>query len=335
MTSQFISDEGLRQWVTDLMKRMMVIGPVRVPGSDTRARFAELHDAADLTWQGVRTELSAKDFFLPATETLVTWRQDGDSVRADAPRLDAPRVLFGARPCDGHALSVLDRLMLREPVDTYYAARRASTAIVAFACTDGPFDGCFCTSVGGGPRDAGHVDILLTRVPTGYLVHVETQKGSELLPALTAVDGITAQDVDAGPAYLDLPPEEVWRRAFGDRVWQELGERCLGCKSCAYVCPVCHCFDVRDRRASDGSVERIRCWDSCQGAQCYVLAGGHNARPTQKDRQRQRYMHKFLYYPAREGAVSCVGCGRCVAACPAGIDVREVIADVAALEVVR
>jgi predicted aldo/keto reductase-like oxidoreductase len=41
-------------------------------------------------------------------------------------------------------------------------------------------------------------------------------------------------------------------------------------------------------------------------------------------------MHKFLYYPAREGgAALCVGCGRCVVQCPANIDIREVLARVA------
>ena len=70
--------------------------------------------------------------------------------------------------------------------------------------------------------------------------------------------------------------------------------------------------------------------DRCQGALCFAIAGGHNPRPTQAARQRQRYMHKFLYYPEREGAALCVGCGRCVEQCPVNIDIREVIGFVAA-----
>ncbi len=64
--------------------------------------------------------------------------------------------------------------------------------------------------------------------------------------------------------------------------------------------------------------------------QCFAIAGGHNPRPTQAARQRQRYMHKFLYYPEREGVALCVGCGRCVVDCPVNIDIREVIAAIAA-----
>ena len=89
---------------------------------------------------------------------------------------------------------------------------------------------------------------------------------------------------------------------------------------------MCYCFDVRDRALADGTIERLRCWDSCQGVQCFAIAGGHNPRPTQAARQRQRYMHKFLYYPEREGVALCVGCGRCVVDCPVNIDIREVIA---------
>jgi ferredoxin len=111
-----------------------------------------------------------------------------------------------------------------------------------------------------------------------------------------------------------------------------VAERCLGCRVCTYNCPVCYCFDVRDRLTPDGAIERLRCWDSCQGGQCFAIAGGHNPRPTQMARQRQRYMHKFLYYPEREGMPLCVGCGRCVAECPANIDIREVMAAMAMVE---
>ena len=38
-------------------------------------------------------------------------------------------------------------------------------------------------------------------------------------------------------------------------------------------------------------------------------------------------MHKLKYFPDKYGqGPMCVGCGRCIALCPAGIDIREVMA---------
>jgi sulfhydrogenase subunit beta (sulfur reductase) len=240
-------------------------------------------------------------------------------------------VLLGARPCDAHALEVMDRLLLDEPVDPYYAERRARTTLVGLACADGPWEGCFCTTVGGGPAERQHLDVLLAPVDGGYAVDAVTEKGQALVSSagLAALGGRAARPAPDVPA-LPLAAADAWRRHFDDAYWSELAERCLGCRTCTYDCPVCYCFDVRDRRLADGAVERLRCWDSCQGAQCFAIAGGHNPRPTQALRLRQRYMHKFLYYPSREGgAALCVGCGRCVVQCPVNVDIREVLTHVA------
>ena len=253
-------------------------------------------------------------------------------MKVETPSLDRPQVLLGARPCDAHALEVMDRLLLDDPVDLYYAERRARTTLVGLACADGPWEGCFCTTVGGGPAERGHLDVLLAPVDGGYAVDVVSEKGRALVAsaALEALGGASA------PARARRRRRSRWPRprpgaaSFDDAYWGELAERCLGCRTCTYDCPVCYCFDVRDRRLADGRVERLRCWDSCQGASCFAIAGGHNPRPTQAQRLRQRYMHKFLYYPAREdGAALCVGCGRCVVQCPVNVDIREVLAHVA------
>jgi len=41
-------------------------------------------------------------------------------------------------------------------------------------------------------------------------------------------------------------------------------------------------------------------------------------------------MHKFSYAPENFNTVFCVGCGRCVTACPSNIDIRETLSKVTA-----
>lgn len=334
MNTPTMTRSALEAWLTHLLPDHEVIAPQR---QGRQVVFAPLSQVGDIAWNAGRTDLSAKEFFLPASEAIITLRPGPDGLRMETAHLARPQVIFGARPCDGHALEVLDRLFLDEPVDVYYAERRALTTMVGLACSDGPWPGCFCTTLGGSPTDRSHLDILLTACAAGFAVDVVTPKGRALLDAGAAV--LTTADVAAPAAAepilfpnadLALPAAPAWRAAFGAAIWAEIAERCLGCRTCTYDCPVCYCFDVRDRVQSDGSIERLRCWDSCQGALCFAIAGGHNPRPTQAARQRQRYMHKFLYYPAREGTALCVGCGRCVAQCPVNIDIREVISFVAA-----
>ncbi len=332
MTLRFIAQPDLVQWLGSLLATHTVIAPVRSSG---QVVFAPIQAVDEIAWEGGRTDLSAKEFFLPASEAILTLHVRPEGVHLEQAHLQQPQVLFGARPCDARALDVLDRLFLDDPVDVYYAERRAATTLIGLACTGGPWTGCFCTTVGGGPDDRSYLDVLLTAVEGGCAVDVVTPKGEALLanasvrPLEAAVPALNL------PEVLPLAPPDGWRAQFDAPYWAELAARCLSCRVCTYDCPVCYCFDLRDRTTADGGIERLRCWDSCQGALCFAIAGGHNPRPTAASRQRQRYMHKFLYYPEREGAALCVGCGRCVSQCPVNIDIREVITAIADLEAAR
>ena len=110
---------------------------------------------------------------------------------------------------------------------------------------------------------------------------------------------------------------------FHSPVWDELAESCLGCGTCTFVCPTCQCYDVQDFD-NGREVRRFRCWDSCMYSDFTMMAHGTN-RPTQKERFRQRFMHKLVYYPNNnDGVFGCVGCGRCLQKCPIHMNIVKV-----------
>jgi ferredoxin len=56
-----------------------------------------------------------------------------------------------------------------------------------------------------------------------------------------------------------------------------------------------------------------------------VHASGYNPRPARKNRLRNRFYHKFKYYPDLYNMFGCTGCGRCIRHCPVNIDIINII----------
>ncbi|HOX28752.1 MAG TPA: 4Fe-4S dicluster domain-containing protein [bacterium] len=327
----------LMQAVLDAGKEL--IAPVRQGDHTAYARIKKPGDAAlDI----LLTRMPLKEFFLPKTECLLKYTNlEGGGVEVSDPDpLNQERVVFGARPCDASSLPIMDKVFTWDYNDSLYLARRDKTTIVSIAC-ESPAASCRCESVGISPSAKDGSDVLLTPIGDAYTVDAVTEKGEKLV-ALWGSKLSDASDADAAKAAAfkpALPGHQTdtaslrgkLKAKFETPAWAEQTMKCVGCGACAYLCPTCHCFDIVDEKSGCGG-ERRRNWDACAFSTFTLHGSGHNPRAEQQHRYRQRVMHKFDYYPEKFGPVACVGCGRCLSACPVGMDIFEIIEKVTADE---
>jgi sulfhydrogenase subunit beta (sulfur reductase) len=218
-----------------------------------------------------------------------------------------------------------------------YAARRARLFIVAVNCTE-PGETCFCASMGTGPGAEGGYDLALTELPQKdghrFLIRAGSAPGVAVLGKLRGeqADDATVQTarsaLEAAAARMgrQMPAGDLRELMADSRQaahWDEVAARCLTCGNCTMACPTCFCTAVEDTTDLTGDhAERWERWDSCFDLDFSYLHGG-SIRRSASSRYRQWLTHKLGTWHDQFGSSGCVGCGRCIVWCPAGIDLTE------------
>lgn len=308
-----------------------------IPADDAsgQAKFTPWTEGMALSGK-LNTNRSAKDLFFPQVENLVSFRTEGKTVSIRENREDvAPFAVFGVRACDCRSFDILDRVFLSDPVDTFYQARREMGTVITLACSR-PEETCFCGSFGiDAANPAGDVTCWMDEENLYW--QANTEKGEALTATLPMLEEGGQEEVAAQQektrnilkrlplADLDLSDfhNKELMEVFNSPLWDSLSESCLGCGTCTFVCPTCQCYDVEDFD-NGRKVRRFRCWDSCMYSDFTMMAHGTN-RPTQKERFRQRFMHKLIYFPRNNDNIfGCVGCGRCLQKCPIHMNIVKV-----------
>ena len=290
------------------------------------------HSAGPQSW---------KQFLHPPRRQL--WASDGEPA-AEAP---APMAFLGVRACDLAAIATLGGVLGggAHP-DGSFLRRTDGLFVVAAGCTE-PGGLCFCASMGTGPRPGPGYDLALTERIDGeghrFVAEAGSAQGERML-ARIGHRAATGGEVDAAHAAVDAAAAHMGRqmpdvdirellvRSRESPSWDEVASRCLTCGNCTMVCPTCFCTTVEDSSDLTGEhAERWQRWASCFELDFSYLHGG-SVRSSGASRYRQWITHKLSTWHDQFGQSGCVGCGRCIAWCPVGIDITAEVATLARLQ---
>jgi len=351
MTTAVIDATGLQHLVSTLIERgYRVVGPTL---SDNAIVLAELTSADDLP-QGWGVDVAPGRYRLRHRDDDAlfghsagpqSWKQflhpprqrvwSSDETQPE----EQPRYAFiGVRACDLSAIKILNGVLgVGTHPDQGFVGRLRRIFVVAVNCTE-PGGLCFCASMGTGPEVGPGYDLALTeRIDADgrrYLVDVGSDAGSEVLAALPHRDA-EQDEIDSARSAVSAAAENMGRQMpDGDLRellmvsresprWEDVASRCLTCGNCTMVCPTCFCTSTEDVTDLAGDhAERWMNWASCYEFDFTYIHGG-TVRQSAESRYRHWITHKLGTWHDQFDSTGCVGCGRCIAWCPTGIDITE------------
>lgn len=338
-TMQYISVENLYTLLSNLRQQYDVFVPAKKGENRFYRRYGEKAALEDAPVIGeVRAFEPLKLFYSRARERVA----DGFSDELPGTG-NKPLCLVGVKACDLKSFKIQDFVFMEGDIqDPFYKRAREENIVISADCTEA-IETCFCIAVDVKPYPTESFDINLSELSSGFIVETGSEKGNTLVEAHKELFGaadnrlieerdeirkkVTAA-VKEGIRKSGIPSQDkfegIIQRHFEDDLWKQEAEACVECGACNTVCPTCHCFLLYDQK-SEEQMERLRVWDSCMIKDFALVAAGVNPRQWLWMRLRNRFEKKFDFFPKLTEVYACTGCGRCVSACPAKIDIRKVL----------
>lgn len=317
---KFLPKAKFDDFISLLKKNYTIVAPV-VKNNDYA--WQEISGNIKPEFSENSTILPPKKIFFPQIHTLFNFCQNKitHSVRSQK-----PFAIFGLPAADINALNILDHIFSHHTKDSYWEKQRENSILIGY---------------GSKKNLTGKFDLFFEKYRGGFLVIAGSNTGKIITDKKIFIDSglkLKSGNFIADPLFAD---QNKLARAIETSyeenadIWDKLAKTCFGCGICAYVCPLCYCFDIQDsvnmpccNNCKSCSGSRKRKWDACFLPHFARIAGGHNFRENLKERIYNWYHHKFVRFPRELGTIGCVSCSRCIKYCPAKINYREVLEEI-------
>lgn len=336
--SQYVilKKENFNAFISKMAKLHKVFAPVS--RGNNNFSFEQVSSGDEVAIRYIPTILPPKKYFMPQKETLLEFNLSKGMDSTPVAESEWA-VLFGVHTCDIAGIQCLNMIFSTRPRDFNYLTRKHRITIIGLECNDYCDEYASCNLVNANLPSGGY-DLFFTDMGEYFMVHINTQAGEDIIESAKCFDEVEGPHMNnlkkLRERKRELFKNEVpidsrklpylFDRSFDSKVWDAVGERCVGCGNCTNVCPTCYCFDIKDEINLDMKTgSRFRVWDSCQVEPFTRVAGGENFRKARADRQKHRYYRKFRYHKDKYSRLFCTGCGRCSRTCMAGIRLKETL----------
>ena len=332
----YISSKSFAQLLDILKKDYNLFLPFKKKNQRFYKKYSDYSD--DITIGEVRAFEPLKAFFFNARVKV------SEDFKPDVPvSSEKPYAIVGVKACDLKGFKILDSVFKGEDfIDPLYAKAREKNLIISADCTC-VIETCFCLALDVKPHPREDFDINLSQVKGGFIVESGSQKGKTIIEKNSNLfeeakaEFINERDeqrvrvskeVEKNIKENGIPYQERFKgiieKNYESEIWKDEAKTCVECGACNSICPTCHCFLLFDQKDNQ-HLARFRLWDSCLIKDFARVAGGANPRHKLWMRLRNRFEKKFDFFPKLNNIYACTGCGRCISACPAKIDIRKVL----------
>ena len=155
-------------------------------------------------------------------------------------------------------LMYLIRCFLTRFIDKYYENRRENTIVIGYSCPKSE-SGCFCMSLGIDPVYSSLSELFMFEDEENFYFKLNDSKASKIVQGLEDADYKLIKNGHNQNFTIDIKFPLDQDKMFNAAFWDEIFRKCIGCGTCTYLCPTCHCFEFCEQKGEDG-IERIRCW---------------------------------------------------------------------------
>jgi sulfhydrogenase subunit beta (sulfur reductase) len=332
MLYNVISKDGYRKLLEGLIQDYELIGPKKI--NKALHDFVPIKSFEEIDTGYKKTTLSpAKKILFPPKENLVGYNFS-EKMEVEPINEYSPKVLFGINAWDLNGMNFLDTIFTMDFIDENYVQKRKNLIVIGLDTEPGETN--FAMDMGAEYANEGF-DLFLSDLGDRFFVRVATDKGMEILKEYAEPKEASKADFTDYNRFMEEYREkfkvDVDLEEFHDNLeavyeneelWERFAKKCFSCGSCNLTCPTCFCFEVRDDMQIDlRKGIKSRLWDSCMIPEYGLVAGGHNFRPDNPNRLKQRYRCKLKTFVDKIGRYACIGCGRCVEACLVNINIYE------------
>lgn len=334
MDKYLIKKDKVKQFLAKISKGVEFIAPVAQTDGDIV--FDTPKKVDEVVFDYGNPSISPRTFMFPQSECIADCSIKTQAAKENVTK--KKRIIFGMRPCDATALTLMKRFFSDKFKDPYYFARLDNTTVIVLACSKPCGENSFCDSMDAGPIARNGFDLQFVDLGGGYYVEAQTEHGEKLVAANRSLFNLAPKNCGVAiretiknfkaKQNIRIEPVRVYhimkQDKVDDAIWRDIGIRCQTCGGCIFSCPTCSCFNIVDLNYSD-KTERTRVWDGCPFEGFTRMAGGANPVKDRKNRIRRFFEHKLNVDYERYGRPSCVGCGRCITTCPGNISIVKMM----------